>query len=300
MRYRNRHNLECIAYNRDFRYNGTWRRWVFSSSNRATVPIVGPSIARLTSRALFSLFFPTNCRICTTPLEEVSRIPVCRNCLTAPEPLSAEFFCSSCRTPFQNGFPLDSEGRCALCRNGLRGFDSAYCYGAYEGTLRELIHLYKYGKVKPLAKPLSDLLAAALPRDQEYHVVTAVPLHWRRQWQRGFNQSELLAGNIARRCGIPAARTLRRVRHTASQAGLSNTGRRKNVTAAFECRRDLQGKRVLLIDDVMTTGSTAAACAIALKRSGARRVTLLTVARVDRRFDGVRATATHSTLEGVS
>jgi len=218
----------------------------------------------------------------------------------APEPLSAEFFCSSCRTPFLNAFPLDAEGRCALCRNGLRGFDAAYCYGAYEGTLRELIHLYKYGKVRTLAAPLGDLLAAALPRDQEHHLVTAVPLHWRRQWQRGFNQSELLAGSISRHCGIPSARLLRRVRWTASQAGLSNTGRRKNVTAAFECRRDLQGKRILLIDDVMTTGSTAAACALALKRSGARRVTLLTVARVDRRFDGARATAAHSTLGGAS
>lgn len=230
----------------------------------------------------------------------MSRIPVCRECLKAPEPLAAEFFCSSCRTPFLNAFPLDAEGRCALCRNGLRGFDAAYCYGAYEGTLRELIHLYKYGRVRTLAGPLGDLLAAALPRDQEHQLVTAVPLHWRRQWQRGFNQSELLAGSIARRCGIPAARVLRRVRSTASQAGLSNTGRRKNVTAAFECRRDLQGKHVLLIDDVMTTGSTAAACALALKRSGARRVTLLTVARVDRRFDGTRAMSAHSTLGGVS
>jgi ComF family protein len=229
----------------------------------------------------------------------VSRIPVCRTCLKAPEPLSAEFFCSSCRTPFQNAFPLDAEGRCALCRNGLRGFDAAYCYGAYEGALRELIHQFKYGKVRTLAEPLGDLLAAALPRDQEYHLVTAVPLHWRRRWQRGFNQSELLARSIARRCGIPAGRTLRRVRWTASQAGLSNTGRRKNVTAAFECRGDLQGKRVLLIDDVMTTGSTAAACAVALKRSGAGRVTLLTVARVDRRFDGARTMAAHSTLGGV-
>ena len=297
---RNRHSPEWFADRRKFRYNGAWRRWVFSSISRATVPIVGPSVVRSASHALFSVFFPTNCRICATPLKEVSRIPVCRECLTAPEPLSAEFFCSSCRTPFQNAFPLDAEGRCALCRNGLRGFDAAYCYGAYEGTLRELIHLYKYGKVRTLAGPLGDLLASALPRDQEHQLVTAVPLHWRRQWQRGFNQSELLAGSIARRCGIPSVRVLRRVRWTASQAGLSNTGRRKNVTAAFECRRDLQDKRVLLIDDVMTTGSTAAACALALKRSGARRVTLLTVARVDRRFDGARATAAHSTLGGAS
>jgi ComF family protein len=196
----------------------------------------------------------------------------------------------SCRTPFQNRFPLDEEGRCALCRFSLRGFDVAYCFGAYEGVLRQLIHIYKYGKVRTLAHPLADLLMRALARDERFDLVTAVPLHWRRRWQRGFNQAELLAREIARRSGIPFGRTLRRLRATAAQAGLSNTARRRNVAAAFACTRipravALEGRRVLLVDDVMTTGSTAAACARALKSAGAARVSLLTVARVDRRMD---------------
>jgi ComF family protein len=204
--------------------------------------------------------------------------------------LSAEFFCVSCRTPFQNTFPLDAEGRCTLCRSGLRGFDAAYCFGAYEGVLRELIHLYKYGGIKTLARPLGDLLAAALPRDLEWNAVVPVPLHWRRQWKRGFNQSELLAQTIARRTGLPVVNALRRVHATQTQAGLSKTNRRRNVAAAFRCKQPgaVAGKRILLIDDVMTTGSTAAACAFALKRAGARKVALLTVARVDRRMDGLR------------
>jgi len=202
--------------------------------------------------------------------------------------MSAEFFCVSCRTPFQNAFPLDADGRCALCRYGLRGFDAAYCFGSYEGVLRELIHLYKYGRVKTLARPLGAMLAAALPREERFDAVTPVPLHWRRQWQRGFNQSELLARTMARRCGIPVIHALRRVRPTVAQAGLSNTGRRRNVAAAFRPRRAVEGKRILLIDDVMTTGSTAAACALALKRAGAAKVALLTVARVDRRLGVLR------------
>jgi len=231
---------------------------------------------------------------------------VCRDCLTSPQPLDAEFFCISCRTPYQNSFPLDSEGRCALCRNGLRGFDAAYSYGAYEGVLRELIHLYKYSRIQTMARPLADLLVAALPRDEKFDAVTPVPLHWRRQWQRGFNQSELLAREIGRRCGIPMVKALRRARPTPAQAGLSNADRRRNVVAAFSCRRDAlrggqaESKRILLIDDVMTTGSTAASCALALKRAGAARVALLTVARVDRRLDGWRNRAAPSTVGGAS
>ena len=220
-----------------------------------------------------------------------------------PQPFHAEHFCVSCRTPFQNGFPLDSEGRCALCRSGLRGFDAAYCYGSYEGTLRQLVHLFKYSRVRTLAKPLSDLLASALPLEEMFDAVVAVPLHWRRQWQRGFNQSELLAQAMARRRGIPVIHALRRTRATQTQAGLSNTDRRRNVSAAFQVSgkaKQLTGRRVLLIDDVMTTGATAAACARALKQAGVARVVLLTVARVDRRMETNKLQPTQVVGEGIA
>jgi ComF family protein len=222
---------------------------------------------------------------------------VCRRCIQSPEPLDAEFFCVSCRTPFQNAFPLDTEGRCALCRSGLRGFDAAYSFGAYEGALRQLIHLFKYGKIRTLARPLGSLLARAMPRDESFDAIVPVPLYWRRRLQRGFNQSELLARRIARSTGVPVVRALRRVQATPTQAGLSNSARRSNVAGAFRSR-SLTGQRILLIDDVMTTGSTATACAMALKRAGAKRVALLTVARVDRRMEGWRLTATDSKVGG--
>jgi ComF family protein len=276
------------------------RGWVFSSS-RLTEVIANPGVSAVLkiSRGLFSLLFPSDCRVCRLPLTEISRIPVCPSCLNAPEPFSAEYYCASCRAPFVNAFPLDAEGRCALCRHGLRGFDAAYCYGAYEGVLRELIHVFKYGGVRTLARPLGSLLSLALPRERGYDLAVPVPLHWMRRYRRGFNQSELLAREIGRRCGIPVRNALRRVRSTRSQAGLSNTRRRENVSAAFRARgtRSLSGLRILLVDDVMTTGSTAAACAAALKRAGAAHVVLLTVARVDRRF-GAPAAQSQSAAGG--
>lgn len=235
---------------------------------------------------IFALVFPDNCRVCDRSLEEVSRIPVCRGCLAAPAPLEAEYFCVACRTPFANSYPLDESGRCGLCRLGVNRFDAAYSFGAYEGTLRKLIHLFKYGRIQTLARPLGGFLGSSIPAGETFDAVVPMPLHWWRRWRRGFNQAELLAREVARRCGVDVVNAVHRAHATSSQAGLSHSKRRENVAGAFKVRRPerVRGLRVVLVDDVMTTGATANACAAALKRAGARRVTLLTLARVDRRY----------------
>lgn len=174
---------------------------------------------------------------------------------------------------------------CRLCRSGLRGFDGAYSFGAYGGTLRELIHLFKYSRMAPLSRPLGRLMLSALPRDRQFDLIAPMPLYWLRRWRRGFNQSEALAREISRATAIPVVRAVRRTRATQPQAGLSNNRRRENVSGAFRALPGLvRDRRVLLVDDVMTTGATATACALALKRAGARRVELLTLARADRRL----------------
>jgi ComF family protein len=203
--------------------------------------------------------------------------------LAEPQPLLAEFFCSDCKTPFVNRAPLDEQGRCTLCRLGLQGFDAVYTYGSYEGPLRQLVHLFKFGGMRPLAGTFGALLARALPRETSFDVIVPMPLHWLRRWQRGFNQSALLAREISRRWHTPLADVARRGKRTAPQAGLTNSKRRLNVRGAFQVRGRLDGKHVLLVDDVLTTGATASACARALKRAGASRVTLLALARTDRR-----------------
>jgi ComF family protein len=140
--------------------------------------------------------------------------------------------------------------------------------------------------MKPLARPLARYLERILPEDEHFDAIVPVPLHWRKRWARGFNQSEILSRRLSEYIGIPVVGALRRKRPTATQAGLAGAGRRRNVARAFEVGTGakLAGAKILLIDDVITTGATASACAVALKRGGAKSVSLLTLARVDRRW----------------
>jgi ComF family protein len=240
---------------------------------------------------MFNLVFPEDCQVCGEPLPNLSRIPVCPTCLKAPKPFLAEHFCVDCKAPFLNRSPLDENGRCALCRSGLTGFDAVFSYGEYEGPLRKLIHVFKYGGVTPLGPALGRMMNNALPRDQRFDVIVPMPLHWSKRLHRGFNQAELLAKFVSRRTGVPLAGALRRRKGTEAQAGLTRAQRRTNVAGAFEVsKRDkIEGRHVLLIDDVLTTGATASACSAVLKRAGAKRVTVLTLARADRRKSLVKA-----------
>jgi ComF family protein len=235
---------------------------------------------------IFSLFFPDDCRICKRALTGITRVPVCEGCLRAPETPEADYFCNVCNASFLNDSPLDERGVCTVCRSGLRGFDHAVSVGMYEGPLRSLIQLFKYSGMRPLAGQLGGFLSAAVLAEDHFDAIVPVPLYWRKRWERGFNQSAALAERVGRMRGIPVWNALRRTRATSTQAGLASAGRRKNVAGAFAVRpaAKLNGTRILLIDDVMTTGATASACAATLKRGGAMSVSLLTLARVDRRF----------------
>ena len=240
---------------------------------------------RKAAAVLLNLAFPDDCRVCSSPLSNYSRIPVCPACLEIPKPFVAEHYCVSCNSPFINAYPLDENGQCGLCRRGLTGFDAAYSFGEYEGTLRKLVHLFKYSNVETLSNPLGRMMVSALPRDIRFDLVTAMPLHWTRRWKRGFNQAEALARVAADSLRIPLVSVLKRTRATPQQANLTNAQRRLNVRGAFEVRDKarIANQHVLLVDDVFTTGATAGACAAVLKRAGAKRVTVLTLARADRR-----------------
>jgi ComF family protein len=261
------------------------RRWVFPSSPTARAEFPPPArwFARAGSR-LFALLLPDDCRLCGRPLPGFSSIPVCAECLEPPAPIFSEFSCARCRTPFLNARPLNEEGLCRLCAAGVTAFEGAWTCGPYDGRLRDLIHLFKYGRMLPLGRLFGEMMARAYPRDQRFEVLVPVPSHWRRRLWRGFDQAEVLARELSRRMGIPMVRALRRTRHTAPQAGLTRRQRRLNMRGCFQAALPdaIRDRRVLLIDDVLTTGATVNAAAAALKAAGAAHTGVFTLARADR------------------
>ena len=228
---------------------------------------------------------------------EFGRVPVCLSCLSSLRPLEAADVCASCGLPLESPAPhpaLREDQRCGQCRRGERAFDIARACGVYEGRLRALIHLLKYRKMTPLASPLAERMRGLIGALGPVDVVVPVPLYRSRLWGRGFNQALTLSRLIARPAGLPLSNALCRRKRTRPQAGLSHSARRRNVEGAFAVRDRgaIRGKRVLLVDDVMTTGATATACAKVLKQAGAVSVAVLTAARAKRRItviDGAAA-----------
>lgn len=235
--------------------------------------------------SLFSVLFPDQCRVCGEQLAELTRVPVCRPCLDGLQPLSAGAgLCNCCGLPLE---AVPAGGLCGRCAADEYEFAQARSFGAYEGALREVLHLFKYQGMRPLAAPLAERMARVF-REQQWEQagfrwLVAVPLDAARRRQRGYNQAELLARELGRRVGLPLlADACRRVRTTAPQTGLTRAQRMENVRGAFGPGRRaglLAESDVLLVDDVLTTGATLSACARALRQAGARRVSALTVAR---------------------
>jgi competence protein ComFC len=194
--------------------------------------------------------------------------PVCGAC---GEPGS--FICRRCRQELRDSQALSGER--AGADGSLAGALGLY---AYKGAARSLVLALKYRSLHALAAPMGELLADyfiahPLPVD----LVMPVPLHSRRRRQRGFNQSELLARPLARRAALELdARSLQRIRNTSQQTRTdSREQREENVRAAFRCRIRPEGRRVLLVDDVLTTGATLRECARTLRAAGAASVCAL-------------------------
>lgn len=256
----------------------------------------GPAVvswAANVAESLFATLFPADCRICGEPLIRIARLPVCEACLDSIHPIAGTL-CSVCGERIATGYALqevEGEVLCGLCRRLEPAFAKASAYGSYESGLRDLIHMLKYQGVRPAANVLGRMLAEAIA-DLETGwapssvLVIPVPLSAAKFRTRGFNQAELIARTalklIASRDHYALATdVLERSRDTQSQIGLTPHQRRANMRGAFRVkdRGRLSGREVLLVDDVFTTGATASECARVLRRAGAARVWVATVAR---------------------
>jgi len=259
-------------------------------------------LAERAATTLFFTLFPADCRICGSPLLRVSRLPVCASCLTAVRPLQGAY-CAVCGEGLNIPMRLDAGGgsnddvRCLLCQRIDPPFERAVAYGSYEGELRDLIHLLKFQQVRPAAKILGRMLAETMARLEQVMpvgkiAVVPVPLYAGKRAQRGFNQAEMITRAALKRISRPerfalCAGVLLRRRETGSQIGLTRHQRRQNLRGAFAAKdgTQIQKRDVLLIDDVLTTGTTASECARVLLRAGAARVWVATVARTLKIFD---------------
>jgi len=243
--------------------------------------------------ALVSVFFPAACRTCDRLLTRASRVPICEDCLESFRPLSGRL-CEICGRPMPTGVESSSPTgteylRCALCQSrpgqkeSLYAFDLARSFAAYDGVLVRAILLLKFERMEPLGEWFSERLAELVKREAlAADVVVPVPLHRERQRERGYNQAELIARPLARRLKLPhLAVLLMRTRPRPDKHILSLEERWESVRGAFATRTGsvVDNLRVLLVDDVMTTGATLDACARALREAGAKSVIALTVAR---------------------
>ncbi len=219
--------------------------------------------------ALADLFYPEWCVSCDARASDV----LCRACFDAL-PWMGGSTCGRCGLPTAFETPV-----CGACKNVDFAFSTARAPLRYEGVGKEIVHALKYrGYTTVVGRLAAPLLAETAEGSGAFDWVVPVPLHRARFRRRGFNQAALLAGGLADSINTPVSDTLQVVRSTRDQVELSAAERRRNVAGAFSAKTRTRG-RLLLVDDVFTTGATTSACAAALLDAGADEVHALTLCR---------------------
>lgn len=220
------------------------------------------------------ILFPELCSVCKKPATEHRIAPICTECWKKILPYEGPI-CKRCGKPLVS----DASLTCGECINDEPAFHSARNFGIYDGVLKKAINLFKYHRIKRLSKPLSDIiLELKLPR---VDIIVPVSLHKNRLRKREFNQSAVLAKHIAETLGVPMVPDcLTKNRDTSPQVGLKAAERRKKIKKTFEIRSKelVEGKDIMLIDDVFTTGATVRECSKVLKKAGADKVYVITLA----------------------
>ncbi|HHU30299.1 MAG TPA: ComF family protein [Firmicutes bacterium] len=223
---------------------------------------------------LLDLLFPPCCAFCRRKLAGESVLPLCSECEAAL--LSPAGCCPHC------GYPLPEDSRdCPTCFDRAFAFDGACAASLYRGQLKKAVYRYKYGGEKGLAQPFGRIIALQVKKYPwpSFDAVVPIPLHHKKLLQRGYDQSLLLARAVAGQLKIPLVCGLRRRRETVSQTSLTAAQRWQNVREAFTCAAGSLPQKILLVDDLLTTGATAHFAALAARRGGAVEVYLAVIAR---------------------
>ncbi len=249
-----------------------------------------PFVDRLTSslfstarRRAWRVILPADCAACGNALTDDPVPFFCRQCWSRIAPLD-ELSCPRCHVPFASTAAVSHSPShlCGGCRSRRPAFTEAWSLYPYSPPLRDAICLFKYKGKLALIDSLAALMLAALPRSLAVDLIVPVPLHPARLREREFNQSLFLADRLSRHLGVPLSYTnLTRVVHTNAQTTLSRRARLTNLRKAFLVTSpdEIQGKRILLVDDVYTTGATVNECAKVLRKAGAGPVYAITLAR---------------------
>jgi ComF family protein len=230
--------------------------------------------------AATSLFYPPTCAVCSAAVEGSEYL--CPDCQQRAPRIVAPF-CAKCSEPFPGA--ITQTFSCANCENRKLYFESAVAAYRSRGLVRHVLHQFKYGKQRHLRHPIARWLGESMRdprlRGRHFDLIVPVPLHPARERERGFNQAALIAKLLAASATIPARPLLERIRYTTTQTAYDRAERMENLHGAFRLRknRDVRGLRVLLIDDVLTTGSTLSECARVLRAAGAVSVHAATAAR---------------------
>ena len=238
---------------------------------------------RTTLKAVLDFALPPRCPGCGIIVDQPHVF--CSGCWSQIEFLG-DGGCQSCGLPLE-GADADT---CAACLTKPPRIERTRAAVAYDDLTRGLAIRLKYGRKVALARTMSRYMAPLLPSADSSALIVPVPLHRTRLWARGFNQATMIGRELSRLTGIGTSpMALERLRRTPSLRGLSGSQRRRAVAGAFKAdRAQVESRTIILVDDVLTTGSTAESCARALKRAGAARVELISWARVVRPVDIMR------------
>jgi ComF family protein len=233
---------------------------------------------------MMDLLFPRHCEICLKIMNHKNQTYLCEICFNKIRFISSTA-CCGCARVFPGAIPSIEDWMCPSCLRTKRSYDACHAVSYYEGPIKELLQTFKFARAEYLAGTLREIFMKGMVRKldwENFDFVVPIPLHPRKLKERGFNQSYILAQTVREVTGLRILRDgIIRIKYSEGQTLQDKKARLENIRGSFEIRKfeKLQGKKIVLVDDVLTTGATIQECSRVLKEAGAESVEVLVLAR---------------------